>query len=275
MTFLLGYLALENPPVNHPSVQVCGSAILCKFNYDSLVSTFVSILITLALGFWVASRLHSRTPGKFQMVFELLVGYTRGLIKDTVGEDAMFIMPIALTIFFYILVANWIDFFPIPHPFAPANTDLNQTLAMAIVVFLVSQGYAVRVQGLRGYLHHLTRPFNLPVAARVGFTFLNIVEELVKPVTLSLRLMGNIFGGVVMLWVLTVLLTAIPLPALPYGLSVVLVAAWKLFDVFFVGTLQAFIFFLLTIIYFGMAREGAEEHAHQGPATATATATAH
>ena len=272
---LTTYLALENPPVTHRAVDVCGTAILCRFNYDSLISTLVSILVTLALGFWVASRLQSRTPGKFQMVFELLIDYTRGLIRDTVGEDAMFILPIALTIFFYILIANWIDFFPLPHPLAPANTDLNQTLAMGLVVFLVSQAYAIRVQGLGGYLHHLTRPFNLPIPVRIGFTFLNIIEELVKPVTLSLRLMGNIFGGVVMLWVLTVLLTAIPLPAIPYGLSVLLVVAWKLFDVFFVGTLQAFIFFLLTIIYFGMAREGAEEHAHPGPEAAPQPAPAH
>lgn len=280
MSRLAVYLALENPPVSHPAVSVCsGPPILCTVNYASVISTVVSIVITLALGLWVASRLQSRTPGKFQMVFELLVDYTRGLIKDTVGEDAMFILPIALTIFFYILIANWIDFFPIPHPFAPANTDLNQTLAMAIVVFVVSQGYAIRVQGLGGYLHHLTRPFNLPIPARVGFTFLNIIEELVKPVTLSLRLMGNIFGGIVMLWVLTVLLTAIPLPAVPYAASVLLVTAWKLFDVFFVGTLQAFIFFLLTIIYFGMAREGAHEqgetHEHAGsdaPATSPAAA---
>jgi F-type H+-transporting ATPase subunit a len=63
-----------------------------------------------------------------------------------------------------------------------------------------------------------------------------------------------------MLWVLTVLLPLLPIPALPYALSVVLVAGWKVFDVFLIGTLQAFIFFLLTIIYFGMAVEGAREH---------------
>jgi F-type H+-transporting ATPase subunit a len=72
--------------------------------------------------------------------------------------------------------------------------------------------------------------------------------------------MGNIFGGVIMLWVLTVMLPLLPIPAVPYGLSVILVAGWKIFDVFLIGTLQAFIFFLLTIIYFGQAVEGAKEH---------------
>ncbi len=256
MTFLI-----ENPPVTHPAAEICaGAAILCTVNYFSLISTGLSILITLAICFWVASRLTPGVPGKFQWVFEALYNYTRNLIRDTVAEDATFILPIALTIFLYILVANWIDFFPLPHPFTPANTDLNQTLAMAIVVIVVVQWYAIRVRGLRGYLHHFTRPHELALPIRIAFVPLNIIEEIVKPVTLSLRLMGNIFGGIVMLWVLTVLLPLVPLPAhAATGVSVILVVVWKLFDVFFVGTLQAFIFFLLTIIYFGMAREGLHE----------------
>jgi F-type H+-transporting ATPase subunit a len=85
--------------------------------------------------------------------------------------------------------------------------------------------------------------------------------------------MGNIFGGVIMLWVLTVMLPLLPIPAVPYGLSVVLVAGWKIFDVFLIGTLQAFIFFLLTIIYFGQAVEGAKGHgeeAHEKPSPSPA-----
>ena len=194
------------------------------------------------------------------MVFEFLISYARGLIKDTVGIDALWIMPLALTIFFYILIANWIELFPLPHPFTPANTDFNQTLAMALVVYVLAEAYSIRVRGLGGFLHHLTRPHDMPIPLRVYFTFINVVEELAKPVSLSLRLMGNIFGGVIMLWVLTVMLPLLPIPVLPYVASVVLVALWKVFDVFLIGTLQAFIFFLLTIIYFGQAVEGAKEH---------------
>jgi F-type H+-transporting ATPase subunit a len=225
--------------------------------------------------FWVASRLDSRRPGKFQMVFELIVGYTRDQIRNTVGHEPPGIaLPLALTLFFYILIANWIGAFPIPAPLAPANTDLNQTLAMGLVVFIAAEVYAIRTRGPLGFLHHLTRPFELPIPARAAFTVLNIIEEITKPVTLALRLMGNIFGGLVMLWVLTVMLPLIPIPYLPLGLSTVLVVAWKLFDVF-IGTLQAFIFFLLTIIYFGQAVEGVEEeHGHKAPAPAS-TAAAH
>jgi F-type H+-transporting ATPase subunit a len=251
---------IEQPPVSHPAIDVCsGPALFCQVNYDSLISSLVSIVLTIVFALWVASRLNSRRPGKFQLVFELVISYARNLIRDTAGEDAMWILPLALTIFFYILIANWIELFPLPHPFTPANTDINQTLAMGLLVFVLATGYSVKVRGVRGYLYHLTRPHDLPVAARAYFTLINIVEELAKPISLSLRLMGNIFGGVIMLWVLTVLLVLLPIPVLPYGLSVVLVVAWKFFDVFLIGTLQAFIFFLLTIIYFGMAVEGVHE----------------
>jgi F-type H+-transporting ATPase subunit a len=262
-------LTIEDPPVNHPAIDLChGPAILCQVNYDSVIASAISIVLTIAFSFWVVSRLNVRRPGKFQMVFEFVLNYARDLIKSTAGIEAMWILPLALTIFFYILIANWIELFPLPHPFTPANTDINQTLAMALVVYVLAEGYSIRVRGLRGFLHHLTRPFDMPIPMRVYFTFINIVEELAKPVSLSLRLMGNIFGGVIMLWVLTVLLPLLPVPALPYALSVVLVALWKVFDVFLIGTLQAFIFFLLTIIYFGMAVEGAREHedaAHEKP----------
>src|SRR6059058_2122590 len=125
---------------------------------------------------------------------------------------------------------------------------------MAIVVFILVEGYAIKVRGLIGYLRHFLRP---------PFPPLTIIEEVVKPVTLSLRLFGNIFAGLLMFYLLTLL---------PFYIAWVPVALWKAFDVFFVGTIQAFIFMLLTIIYFGMAREGLEEEhrgEHQCPAPAT------
>jgi F-type H+-transporting ATPase subunit a len=269
---------IEQPPVTHPAIDLCHQSILiCRVNYDSLIASGISIALTIAFSLWVVSRLDSRRPGKFQMVFEFVINYARGLIKDTVGMDAMWVMPLALTIFFYILIANWIELLPLPHPLTPANTDINQTLAMAILVFVLATGYSIRVRGLGGFLHHLTRPLDMPIPMRVYFTFINVVEELAKPVSLSLRLMGNIFGGVIMLWVLTVMLPLLPIPALPYGISVVLVAVWKIFDVFLIGTLQAFIFFLLTIIYFGMAVEGAKGHGeetHEKATTSQSTAPA-
>src|SRR5207302_567964 len=83
----------------------------------------------------------------------------------------LFIIPLALTLFLYILVANWIEIlplglFPVLHG---ANADLNQTLAMGLIVILVVQWYSVRVQGWAGYFRRFTKPFELPLAARIDF----------------------------------------------------------------------------------------------------------
>jgi F-type H+-transporting ATPase subunit a len=82
-----------------------------------------------------------------------------------------------------------------------------------------------------------------------------VIEEVVKPVTLALRLFGNLFAGILMVWLISQLGVFLGTP---------LVGVWKAFDVFFIGTLQAFIFMLLTVIYFGMVREGMEEHSDVG-----------
>ena len=137
---------------------------------------------------------------------------------------------------------------------------------MGLLVIVVVQWYSLSVLGLRGYLRRFTKPFELPLAARIGYIPLNILEELVKPITLSLRLFGNIFAGAVMI----TLIASIGLFYLPAVQNVptiivgsVLLAIWKAFDVLFIGFIQAFIFMLLTVIYFGMGREGLEhEHAH-------------
>jgi len=122
--------------------------------------------------------------------------------------------------------------------------------------------YAIRLRGLKGYLHHFTRPFELPIWARVFFTGLNIIEEIAKPATLALRLFGNLLAGLLMIFVITLLLGNLPYVG-PWLAGPVALAIWKLFDVLFIGLIQAFIFMLLTLIYFGLAREGLEEnHSH-------------
>lgn len=276
-------LLAEAPPGTHPTISVCGSW-YCTFNYDSLISSAIAIAVTLLVGFLVARRLKQEVPGKLQMVFEFLIDYVRGLIHQSVGEGGGFIVPLAMTLGFYILVANWLDFFPLPGPIHPANADLNQTLAMALLVIIVVQAYSLRVLGLRGYLRRFTKPFEMALPVRILFIPLNILEEIVKPVTLSLRLFGNIFAGALMVYLIGSLITFLAglvpggWPGTVFGvvltpITEALLILWKAFDIFFVGTIQAFIFTLLTIIYFGMAREGLEEEGHGGhrpaaPATA-------
>jgi F-type H+-transporting ATPase subunit a len=259
-------IAADQPPGTHPVIQICsGSGFLCVFNYDTLISSGIAIVLTLALGLGVSYRLTHGTPGKLQSVLELLLSYVRNLTREMVSDEGTdFILPIAATIFIFVLLANWLDFFPLTAPVEPAAADINLTLAMAIVVIVIVQWYSIHVLGFRGYLRRFTKPFELPLIARVAFTPLNIIEEIQKPLSLGLRLFGNIFGGLVMVYLLTLGYTAFAgSSVIQTALSpiwVILLVAWKLFDVFLIGTIQAFIFMLLTIIYFGMAREGLEEH---------------
>jgi F-type H+-transporting ATPase subunit a len=250
----------------HPTIDFgCGT--LCTFNSDSVISSLVAVVVTLAVAFWIRSRLQSGQPSRVQAVFEWGYDQLRSLIRTNVSDTALFIIPLALTLFLYILVANWIELlplaiFPILHG---ANADLNQTLAMALIVIGVVQWYSVRVQGWRGYFRRFTKPFEMPLAFRLGFMPFNILEEVVKPVTLSLRLFGNIFAGAVMIALIAGFGTlALPLVGTVGGtvLGVILLAIWKSFDVIFIGFIQAFIFMLLTVIYFGMAREGLEHEHH-------------
>jgi len=253
----------------HPTISFgCGP--LCTFNYDSVISSLVAVVATLAVGFWLRSILKPGEPGRVQAVFEWGYDQLRSLVKSNVADDALFIIPLALTLFLYILIANWIELFPLAiFPILHgANADLNQTLAMALIVIAVVQWYSVRVLGWKGYLRRFTKPFELPWWGRAIYTPLNVLEEAVKPVTLSLRLFGNIFAGTIMIGLLaglgqfvvpqlgTVLGT---LPGIVIG--TIALGVWKAFDVIFIGLIQAFIFMLLTVIYFGSAREGLE-HEH-------------
>lgn len=268
-------ILLDNTVGTHPTVDLgCGPVHIgpvayqiCTFNYDSLISSGIALALTVAIGFWIRGQLRSGEPTHVQAVFEWGYDQLRSLVRSNVSDDALFIIPLAMTLFLYILIGNWIEllplgFFPLLHG---ANADLNQTLAMGLIVIFVVQWYSIRVLGIRGYLKRFTKPFELPLVVRILFIPLNALEELVKPVTLSLRLFGNIFAGAVMIGLIasfgTLALPAVgTIPGTVIG--ALLLAVWKAFDVIFIGFIQAFIFMLLTVIYFGAAREGLEHEHH-------------
>jgi len=246
----------EQPPVTHPTVSLgCGN--WCTFNYDSLISSGVAILITIVAAILIARSMSSERPNRVQSLAEWAFSYVRSTSRENAPDASSFVVPLAATIGFYILIANYLDFLPITliPDVHPPNTDVNQTASMAIVVFVLLHWYNIRLRGLKGYLLYYTRPHDLPVWARALFVPLNVIEEIVKPVTLALRLFGNLLAGALMLFVIALLL--------PPFLAAPVVAIWKLFDVLFIGLIQAFIFMLLTLVYFGLAREGFEqEHSH-------------
>jgi F-type H+-transporting ATPase subunit a len=127
---------------------------------------------------------------------------------------------------------------------APPASDVNLTYALALLVIVRMHITGIRRKGFRGYYHHLITPspIMLPI---------NLIEELARPLTLALRLFGNIFSGVIMVQLIALF------PAFILWAPDVI---WKLFDMF-IGLIQAFIFGLLTILYFASARPS-EEGAH-------------
>jgi F-type H+-transporting ATPase subunit a len=120
---------------------------------------------------------------------------------------------------------------------APPTGDVNLPLALALTVFFLVHYNSVKARGWKGYFKHYAQPY-------AALTPINIIEEITKPITLTFRLFGNIFSGVLMV---AVIVTLIP----PY-LSWIGLLIWKPFDELFIGAIQAFIFALLTIMYLGM-----------------------
>ncbi|MGC4111039.1 MAG: F0F1 ATP synthase subunit A [Nocardioides sp.] len=236
------------------------------FNMDTIWTTLIAGAIVVALGFWARSQLTRRpddhVPTKLQLIWEFVVDQAQKQVEDTLGKVNRTVVMFAVAEFFFILVANWMEMIPSEpnkhYHFLPAPTaDTNLTYAMAIAVIVSVWAYGIRQNGLGGYLKHFLQPSPAMLP-------LNIIEELTKPVSLALRLFGNIFAGGILL-ALIASLTAWSVGVLPIGgvLSVFFAIIWKLFDMA-IGLIQAFIFALLTVLYFGMAAgHGGHDEEHE------------
>ncbi|MFL6136941.1 MAG: F0F1 ATP synthase subunit A [Frankiaceae bacterium] len=203
------------------------------FNVDTIVATVAAGLILIGIALWMRRSITSGVPGKLQLVFETVTDYVDQQVKQTIGNTAPFVVPLAVTLFFFILLANWLELIPLgEHVHAP-TADVNLTYAMAILVIVLVHVTGVRRKGIGGYLKTFTHGPKLLVP-------LHFLQELIKPLTLALRLFGNIFSGGIMIAMIGLF------PAYMLWLPNI---AWKLFDMF-IGVIQAFIFALLTILYF-------------------------
>ncbi len=215
-----------------------------NINIDDVLACAVAGAIVITLGLVMRAKATSGVPGRLQTIFESVVDSVSRQASGTLGERARPIVPLVVTLFFFILIANWLEMIPSqPHEtgyqYLPAPTgDVNMTYALALLVIVLVHVSSLRARGVRGYVAHYFQPY------KVLFP-INLIEELAKPVTLALRLFGNIFAGGLMLVLFAGLFPAfvVPLPDV----------IWKLFDGLFVGPIQAFIFSLLTILYFEAA----------------------
>jgi len=251
-------LAIDITPGEHLQRHIFGLTI----NVDIVWATLVAGAIVITLGLVLRSKATSGVPGKFQLLWELAVGAVQTQVDDSIGPRGAKVVPLALTLFVFIFTCNLFEVLSIGSPldWLPAPTsDVNLPLAMALYVIVMVHRAAIKNRGIGGYFkHYAAQPFS-PKLFPINL-FMNVIEELVKPVTLTLRLFGNLFAGGLMLSLLAALVIW-KLGPVPIGgiLSVPFTLLWKTFDMA-IGAIQAFIFALLTILYFDTAM--AQEEAH-------------
>ena len=235
-------------------------------NVDSMFFSVLLGLVFIVLFGRVARRSSSGKPTKFQALVEIIVEFVDSSVKDTFHGKSRLIAPLGLTIFVWVFLMNLMDLIPvdwipmaagaagIPYLKVVPSTDVNVTFGMSIAVFFLIIFYTIKNKGVIGFIKELTLHPIAPPTKGVGllaapfmiaFNFvLETVALIAKPISLSLRLFGNMFAGE-LIFILIALLGVYQLP-LHFG--------WAVFHVLIV-TLQAFIFMMLTIVYLSLASE--------------------
>jgi F-type H+-transporting ATPase subunit a len=235
-------------------------------NVDSMFFSVMLGLVFILMFRGAAKKASSREPGKMQAFVEIVIGFIDSSVKDTFHGKSRLIAPLALTIFVWVFFMNLMDLIPVD--WLPAagklvgieylkvvpTTDINVVFGMSISVFILVLFYSIRSKGIGGFiaeltLHPIAPPLKGPGIIAAPFIILfNFVLEFValvaKPVSLALRLFGNMFAGE-LIFILIALLGLAQLP-LHFG--------WAVFHILIV-TLQAFIFMMLTVVYLSLASE--------------------
>lgn len=232
-------------------------------------SIFFSVLIgalIIIVSMRLTRRLNPDVPGGFQNFAESILEFVQGQVRDTFPGHNPLIAPLALTIFLWVWLMNFMDLIPvdllplmatwfgIEYLKVVPTTDLNTTLAMALTVFGLILYYNIKVKGVVGYmkvfLFHPFGKFFVPVNV-----VMTLIEEIAKPLSLALRLFGNLFAGELVFLLIALLGGTAAIGAALFfmvPLQVILDLAWLIFHLLVI-TLQAFIFMVLTIVYLGMA----------------------
>ncbi len=219
---------------------------------NPIFSMFVALLVTLFF-VWLAGRLSVRNPGRTQMLVELFFGWLYDLFKAVLGDEARRYTPYLGTLFIFILANNLFGMVPLGH--SATSSFATTTFALGMLTFFYVQGIALKKNGFLGYLHHMAG--SPTCGLEWGFSVLlfplHLLGELIKPISLSLRLFGNIFGEDALVATMVMLGTAIMykltsssfVPGLPLQ-----------FPFYFLGllssTIQALVFTLLSTVYIAL-----------------------
>jgi F-type H+-transporting ATPase subunit a len=240
-----------------------------------LDSMFWSILLGFLFVFTfsrVAKRMTPGVPKGLQSALEMIIEFIDTTVKDTFHHKNAMIAPLALTIFVWVLLMNTMDLFPVdwipaiaakltgdPHFYFKVvpTTDPNVTLGMAFTVFAMMIFFSIKEKGLMGFVKELTlHPFtppNIPMAFILVpiNLFLESIALIAKPISLGLRLFGNLYAGEMIFILIAIMFGA----GLFLGtLAGVLQWAWAVFHILVIA-LQAFVFMVLTVVYMGMAHD--------------------
>ena len=197
-------------------------------NWDTIFTTWLSALIVFLIVF-AATRGRAMVPSGAQNVVEMVFEFLFGQFRANVGKNYRKVSTVLLTLFMLILTANQIGLLPTEHLTASPTNDLNTTLGFAIASSLLIHFYYIKNKGFGHWIKHFFQPI-------APFVFLNLIEEISKPITLAMRLFGNILAGEILLEVLNNLA--------PWLVPIV----WIAFSLF-VGVIQAYIFTTLVSVY--------------------------
>lgn len=236
-----------------------GFITLTDWHLDTLLLSTVIGLGFLTLFRMAAVRATSGVPGKLQNFVEVLVDFVDNAVKDGFHGSRSFLAPLALTIFVWTFLWNCMDLIPVDlppmiakHVFgleyfrAVPSADMSATFALSLSVFGLIIFYSFKGKGALGFAKEfVTHPFGSNPLLIPANLILNTVELLAKPLSLALRLFGNLYAGE---------LIFILIALLPWWAQTIPGLGWAIFHILVV-TLQAFIFMTLTIVYISMAYE--------------------
>jgi F-type H+-transporting ATPase subunit a len=248
--------------LHHPTFPSSGG--FFSVNVDTLRNTLILVVAVLLMALLFRSRYNADRPNKLQAGLEFLADYINSLVKDTLGAKPINLAPVAISLFFFLLLANWMGL--IPGLKSPTN-DLNTAAGLAIMSIFLLHFNSVRVRGPVGYFAHffsvVTPSWKNPLGAlaRILFAMLEVIQEVSRPITLTCRLYFNIFAGEFTLALFIYLL----------GVAAVVIGPiWVGFSLF-IGGIQAFIFTMLTIAYIHMGTEVHTDHGDEAPGSVPAT----
>ncbi|ADQ85903.1 F0F1 ATP synthase subunit A [Methylovorus sp. MP688] len=234
-------------------------------HYDTLIMSAILGVVVFGFLWWVVRGATSGVPSKRQAFVELAVEFVDDQVKSIFhGNRHVFLAPLALTVFVWVLFMNAMDFLPVDimakfyhligldHWRSVPTSDINATFALALSVWVLMIFFSIKVKGLGGWIHELfCSPFGTnPLIWPANLAF-NLIEYISKPLSHSLRLFGNMYAGEI-IFLLLGMWAATGLAGTFFG--ALLGAGWAIFHILIV-VLQAFIFMMLTVVYISMAHE--------------------